>query len=176
MRRFAALFLPLVMPVLLLAACEGIQSEAKYPANRRAGSEDIVYHGERESIFGEGGFSLGKDKKKEGDSAVSITVNAYLWRASLDTISFMPLASADPFGGTIITEWYEDPSVPGERVKANIFVLGKELRTDALRVSLFRQVKSGSGWKDAAVDPKTVDALENTILTRARQIRVAEKG
>ncbi len=176
MRRFAPFYLLLVLPAFL-AGCGGIQSEAKYPAGRGPGSKDIVYHGERESIFGEGGAGLfGSKDKKGGEAGVSITVNAYLWRASLDTISFMPLASADPFGGTIITEWYEDPNVPGERVKANVFVLGKELRTDALRVSLFRQVKSGGTWRDAPVDAATVSALENTILTRARQLRVADKG
>jgi hypothetical protein len=174
MRRLAVSLAALCLFPVLLTACSGIKSEAKYPANRGAGSEDIVYHGERESIFGEGGMKLGGSKEK--DNAVSITVNAYLWRATLDTMSFMPLASADPFGGTIITEWYEDPSVPGERVKANIFIMGKELRTDGLKVSLFRQVKSGNAWKDAVVDAATIDALENTILTRARQLRVAEKG
>ena len=77
-----------------LAACSGVKTEAKYP-ERRAGDRDIVYAGEREGIFGKGGIGL-FNKKKDND-AVGITVNAYLWRAALDTVSFMPMASADPF-------------------------------------------------------------------------------
>jgi hypothetical protein len=157
-----------------LAACQGVKTEAKYPHNRQPGQNDIQYAGERQSIFGKGGMGLfGSKDKKDGTTGVGITVNAYLWRAALDTISFMPIANADPFGGTIITDWYEDPAVKGERVKANILILSRVLRTDALKVSLFRQVQAGGAWKDAPVDPKTVTALEDTILTRARQLKVA---
>ncbi len=166
-------FLIVIMSLLSLAACSGVKPEAKYP-DRRGGDRDIVYAGEREGIFGKGGMGL-FGKKKDND-AVGITVNAYLWRAALDTLSFMPMASADPFGGTIITEWYEAPETKGERIKANVLILSRELRTDALKVNLFRQIKNKSGqWQDAAVDPKTVTHLEESILTRAREMRVATK-
>jgi hypothetical protein len=174
MNRLRLLLLTLILTLpLMLGACAGGDNkvEAKYP-DRQQGDDKLVYAGERQSIFGKGGLNLFNSKKKEGNTA-GITVNAYLWRAALDTISFMPIANADPFGGTIITDWYQDPSVKGERVKANILILSRELRTDALKVSLFRQVTNGSSWKDAPVDPKTVTALENTILTRARQLKVA---
>ena len=119
---------------------------------------------------------MGLFGKKKDNDAVGITVNAYLWRAALDTVSFMPMASADPFGGTILTDWYEAPETKGERIKANILILSRELRTDALKVSLFRQIRAKNGqWQDAGVDPKTVTALEESILTRAREMRVAAK-
>jgi hypothetical protein len=171
MRRSAVLF-ALILSLFAITSCEGIKTEAKYPVRREGDKSNTVYAGEREGIFGKGGLGVfGDDKdKKQG---VGITVNAYLWRAALDTMSFMPISNADPFGGTIITDWYEDPNAKGERVKANILILSRELRTDALKVSLFRQVATKGGWKDAPVDPKTVTALENTILTRARQLKVA---
>lgn len=175
------------MPVFLIAvtsgvaACESVETKAEYPTRRRAGMQEADYNNKRQTIFGEGGLNLfgGKDKDTaSGGSGVSgITVNAYLWRASLDTINFMPIANADPFGGTILTDWYEAPEAKGERVKANIFVMGRTLRTDALKVTLFRQVKTSSGqWQDATVAPQTVTDLENAILSRARQLRVAENG
>jgi len=100
-------------------------------------------------------------------------INAYLWRASLDTMSFMPLASADPFGGIIITDWYAPPETPSERFKITVYILSQSLRADGLRVAAFRQVRSPLGaWADAAVDPKTIIDLENNILTRARQLRI----
>src|SRR5688572_6674832 len=117
MRRSGYLLALALLP-LFLNACSGIKTEAKCP-DRRPGDDDIVYHGEREGIFGKGGIGLFNKEKKDGETA-GITVNAYLWRASLDTVSFMPLASADPFGGTIITDWFEAPETKGERVKANI--------------------------------------------------------
>ena len=83
----------------------------------------------------------------------------------------MPLVSADPFGGTVITDWYEDPKTPGERFKATAYILGRERRSDAVRVSVFRQVTQGGRWVDAAVSPVTVGEIENKVLDRARKLR-----
>jgi hypothetical protein len=102
-----------------------------------------------------------------------IGVNAYLWRGTLDTISFMPLASADPFGGLIITDWYEPPESPNERLKLQVQIRDQSLRADGLKVSVFRQVRNGSEWTNAAVDPATATSLEDKILTRARELRVS---
>jgi len=100
-------------------------------------------------------------------------INAYLWRASLDTISFMPLASADPFGGIIITDWYAPPETPNERFKLTVYILSRDLRADGLRVTTFRQMRNRFGaWSDAEVNPKTIIDIENNILTRARQLRI----
>jgi hypothetical protein len=163
---------PIVMSILIgLTACSGVDSKAEYP-DRRAGDDDAVY-GKRDSIFGQNGVSL-FGGHKDDDKAVGITVNAYLWRAALDTLSFMPIDKADPFGGTILTQWYATPKMPNERAKVNVFIIGKALRTDALKVSLFRQVNQNGQWVDVAVDPATNKQLEETILTRARQIKVAE--
>jgi len=109
-----------------------------------------------------------------GGGAPGVGVNSYLWRATLDTVSFMPLASADPFGGVIITDWYSPPDEPNERFKVNIFILGRELRADGVRASVFRQDRDPSGnWVDAKVDQTTGTDLENAILTRARQMRLS---
>jgi len=117
-------------------------------------------------LFGSG------DKPGQG-GGVGIGVNSYLWRASLDTVSFMPLASADPFGGVIITDWYSPPENHNERFKVNIFILGRELRADGVRASVFHQRLDGTNWRDAAVDHNTGTDLENAILTRARQMRLS---
>lgn len=101
-----------------------------------------------------------------------IGVNAYLWRASLDTLSFMPLASADPFGGIITTDWYSAPEAPNERFKATVYILDTRLRADGLNVAINRQTLNGSNWTEAEVAPETEDQIENAILIRARQIRV----
>ncbi len=109
-----------------------------------------------------------------GGGGAGVGVNSYLWRATLDTVSFMPLASADPFGGVIITDWYSPPDQPNDRFKVNIFILGRELRADGVRASVFRQKRDASGqWADANVDAATGTDLENAILTRARQMRLS---
>lgn len=106
-------------------------------------------------------------------SGENITVNSYLWRASLDTISFLPLSTADPFGGVIITDWYSPPEAPDERFKVTVYILDRELRADGLRVAVFRQTRAPSaGWVEAKVDDKTGRDLENAILKRARQMRI----
>src|SRR5690606_33046399 len=117
------------------------------------------------SLFGAGGGG--------GSEEAGIGVNSFLWRASLDTLNFMPLASADPFGGVIITDWYSDPTTPNERFKATVYILDTRLRADALNVSIFRQQQVNGAWADAAVDPETEIQIENAILTRARQLRLS---
>lgn len=167
-----------VMALFALSACSGIKGgEAKYPtgADRAAtGGNNNIYE-KPQSIFGEGGL-LGGGKKDSKDQGAGLGVNALLWRASLDTLNFMPITSADPFGGTIITDWYSNPQTPDERVKVNVFILGRELRADGIRVSMFRQVRKGGGWQDASVDPAAPRQLEDAILTRARELRIAAQS
>lgn len=107
-------------------------------------------------------------------SAASVSVNGYLWRASLDTLSFMPLASADPYGGVIITDWYINPEKPDERFKCTVYILDARLRADGLNVAVFKQTKDSSGnWVDATSAVQTETDIENAILTRARQLRLS---
>jgi Domain of unknown function (DUF3576) len=103
----------------------------------------------------------------------TIGVNAFLWRASLETLAFMPMAQVDSNGGVIATDWYANPQAPGERVKVTVYILDRELRADALRVSAVRQVGQGGSWIDAPVRAGTVQKLEETILARARDMRRA---
>jgi hypothetical protein len=105
-------------------------------------------------------------------ATATASVNAYLWRASLDTIDFMPIEAADPVAGLITTEWYGNPQVPEERFKTNVYILDTALRADALRVSVFRQQLTNAGWIDAPINPATAREIENAILTRARQLRL----
>ena len=106
-----------------------------------------------------------------------IGVNSYLWRATLDTLAFMPLTSADPYGGVIITDWYANPEQPGERFKATVYILDTRLRADGLNVTVFKQTRdTGGGWVDAPVAGQTETDIENAILTRARQLRLSNVG
>ncbi len=110
-------------------------------------------------------------EKASTDSSSGLGVNAFLWRGTLETLKFMPLVSADPFGGVIITDWWTPPASPAERFKATAYVLGRQLRADAIRVSLFRQTQQGGQWVDAPVDPAKPTELENMVLAKARELR-----
>ncbi len=102
-----------------------------------------------------------------------VAVNAYLWRSSLDSLSFMPMEQTDPFAGIIKTGWYTPPSTPNERLKVSVFILDTRLRAEAVRVSIFKEAKKPTGeWTTATVDPETVTKLENVILDRARQLKI----
>ena len=120
-------------------------------------------------------FNLGTGGKSanqnDGGAGTGLGVNAYLWRGTLDTLSFMPLASADPFGGVVITDWYQPPASQGERFKATAYILGRQLRADGVKVSIFRQVNQGGQWVDAVVNPSVATELENKVLERARALR-----
>jgi hypothetical protein len=174
LKPFFALFIAVTM--LALGACSGdkIETEAKYPTGYDRNQTGGDIYAKPTSVFGAGGM-FGRSKTGEGGDS-GIGVNSFLWRASLDTVSFMPLASADPFGGTILTDWYSPPENPNERYKANVFILGKQLRSDGVRVRIFKQQQTKGGWKDINVDDGTGRQLEDAILTRARQLRVAQLG
>ncbi len=100
------------------------------------------------------------------------TVNRFLWAASLETLDFLPVDTADPISGLLLTDWYQNPEAPDERFKINVYILDSALRADALRVSVFRQERDGAGWRDAGVNPATAREIENAILSRARQLRL----
>ncbi|NNC71711.1 MAG: DUF3576 domain-containing protein [Sphingomonadaceae bacterium] len=116
----------------------------------------------------------GNDRPVQGLAPAQIStigVNSYLWRAALDTVSFMPLAQTDSSGGVIVTDWYANPAAPTERMKLTITILDQDLRADALAVAASRQLYNGSQWLEAPVQAATVQRLEEIILTRARELR-----
>jgi len=160
----------ILLALLLVAACAQGRyvEEDEYNDPRKDNmTRGGLFGAEGLTIFGFGGRSSGRD---EGGGALG--VNAFLWRGALDTLSFMPLSSADPFGGVIITDWYSPPEAPDERFKVTAYILGRQLRADGVRVSVFRQVNSRGQWVDVPVTPDMATALEDKILLRARDLRV----
>jgi hypothetical protein len=131
------------------------------PLGSSAGITVFGIEKSREEAAGGGGIGGG----------TGVNVNAYLWRAALDTLSFMPIASADPFGGTVITDWYSPPAASSERFRAQALLMGRTLRSDGVRVQVFRQVQQAGNWVDAPVAASTASDLEDKVLARARELR-----
>jgi uncharacterized protein DUF3576 len=183
MKYLGTLLLALVAASVLAACDDGDVKEQRSGASGDRTRRDMATglggrNSDTGSLFGPGGIFGSKADKKVGGEGVGVAVNAYLWRASLDTINFIPLVSADPFGGVIITDWYTPAESPNERMKVQITILDRELRADGVRVAVFKQQTGpkGGGWVDAQVDPRTNIDIENAILTRARQLRIAQGG
>ncbi|MEM9736477.1 MAG: DUF3576 domain-containing protein, partial [Pseudomonadota bacterium] len=166
---------------LMLAACgggnyEAVEDDAPIggPQRERAGESD-------ESIFGEGGFSLSAIRSgfgllEPGQGGGSLPVNKFLWQASLDTLSFLPLISTDPYTGVIATDWGSTAEAPGERFKVTAYIVNPNLAASSLKVAVFREARTEEGlWVPAPVNPETAVKLEDAILVRARQIRVASE-
>ena len=168
-------------------AAERAADEARQQEWRnRTGAHDDEWS---EFVYKKGGGYSGPDESsglgglgslfssKKSDSTASggvsgVGVNSYLWRATLDTVSFMPLASADPFGGVILTDWHATPDAPGERFKLNIRILGRSLRADGIKVTTFRQIQDRMGsWANARIPTTTNQKIENAILFKARELR-----
>ncbi|HWK46849.1 MAG TPA: DUF3576 domain-containing protein [Stellaceae bacterium] len=172
MQNKRSFFFTIAALVVVLAGCGDIRPDTSTASRENAHSDLNSANG---NILGEGGMLSGlfNGSDKKDPNGGGIGVNSYLWRASLDTVSFMPLASADPFGGVIITDWYSPPETPKERFKINIYILDRQLRADGVRATVFRQQQAPDGrWVDAPTEANTGSNFENTILTRARQIRM----
>lgn len=171
----------LAASLLALAACGtseggGVADTTQTPQGH---FEKDVDDPTRETIFGPGGLNTLFDPNAVSETPGSggIGVNAFLWRASLDTFAFLPPFSADPLGGVIIYDWYSPPQTPNERFKVTVYVLDTRLRADGVKVAVFRQARDVYGeWTEVEVDPAMVTQLENAVLTRARQIRIAQLG
>ena len=170
-------YLMLASLTAVVAACGYAKPNPTDPAYQGLGSPTDPFS---TKVGGEGGlFDIGAGKTRNhsgGGGGGGIGVNAFLWRGALDTLSFLPLTSADPFGGVIITDWYTPADAQGERFKATAYILGRELRSDGIRVSVFRQVSHGGRWVDAPVASAVQGELENKVLERARKMREQASG
>lgn len=160
----------------VLAGCGSVGENLRTP-NLDEYNDDSRRARVRGRLGGEDGFLiLGTDRSNRAradqvETGSGIGVNAFLWRATLDTLSFMPLASADPFGGVIITDWHSPPGVPNERFRATAYIMGRQLRSDGVRVALFRQELRNGAWVDSPVSPSTAAEIEDQVLNRARELR-----
>ena len=177
MVRKALSFASVILVAGVVAGCSAdVQPPEGYASSEKQ-DKDWERYG---TIHGGEGFTLfsslngGDDEASSAGPGAALGVNPFLWRASLETTDFMPLSQTDPVGGVIITDWYAPPEAPDERFKLTVYVLDRELRADAVRVSVFRQERAEQGgWVDAAVDPATAARIEDNILTLARELRVA---
>ncbi len=182
------LFIALALLGLSLTACDGIKVEEAKPRvteqRERIRAESGTIHGNPKGFVL---YSTREDAGTDEQNGVSenatstkvtprLSVNSYLWQASLESLDFMPLAQADSSGGVIITDWYAPSETPDERFKVTVYILDSDLRADALKVNVFRQVDSDKGWVDAAVVDETATGLEDNILTRARELRLTTEG
>ena len=165
------------LAVLVVVGCAGVSVEEPV---LRPTTQDERQREQYGTATGESGMVLFSTRPREqqdgGGGAPGIGVNVYLWRAALETIDFMPLVQADPFGGVIITDWHSPAGNPDERFKLTVYILDRVLRADAVRVSVFRQTSGENGWVDAQVEPVTATGIEDSILTRARELRIAALG
>jgi alpha-beta hydrolase superfamily lysophospholipase len=131
------------------------------------------------AVLAVAGCGGGRERPRADYAAAQVSnigVNSYLWRATLETLAFMPLLQADSSGGVIVTDWYPNPDNPGERVKLSVTILDDDLRADALRVAASREVLQGGNWVSATVQAATVQRLEDIILTKARDLRRSSIG
>lgn len=171
--------------VIVLSACDGVKLEQAEPRvteqKERIRQQSGTVHGNDKGIViysnrEEDGESEGILAPKDGEAPAGnglVAANAYLWQASLESLDFLPLLQADSRGGVIISDWYAPAETPDERFKVTVYILDQALRADALKVAVFRQTHGKSGWVDAEVDKATATGLEDNILKRARELRLA---
>mgnify|MGYP005744112567 FL=1 len=165
----------LLLSIIILASCSTLSEgdTSSFPKDAEGMRAE-----RRGKITGEEGLVLfGGDDDDDKASGSGIGVNSFLWRATLDTIGFMPIDVADPFGGVITTEYYEDPAAAGERFKINALIMDERLRADGVKVTVFKQTIDEAGtWREAAVDKDVARQIEDKILTRARELRIQQTG
>ena len=157
-----------VAGLLSLSACGGVQTAAPAVNNYETGTIGTSAANSTGALL-----TIGQGISAGGGATSNVQVNAFLWRATLDTLAFMPLASADPFGGVVITDWYSPPAAPNTRFKANAYILSKNLTASAIQVSVFEQAQQDGQWVDVQADPAIASGLENRILARAADLQAA---
>ena len=155
----------LIFSLALLTACSSIQSETNTSSTKKEPEGSFI------TGRSEPGVTFSDLTGNSRNEFAGIPVNALLWRASLDIASILPIDDIDVFSGTILTDWYSLPSNQNEQIKLAIFVLDKELRSDAIRVIVYVETRNGDNWEDNGIDNVLATKLEDLILTRARELR-----
>ena len=151
---------------VLVASCQNMDVKQQYPQTIRDQRDESFG-----KITGSEGIVLGGKKRRS--EAVGITVNSFLWRASLEAASNLPILIVDPFSGVITTDWYKVHNDSKEKFKLNIVISSDVIRADAVKVSVFKQIHGKSGWVDDGINNTMSIEIENKILTRARQLKIA---
>ncbi len=152
---------PLLFPLLaLIAACSGIEP----PSPKKDDGPVSI-------ITGKSGGTKISEFFGNSQETVGMPVNALLWRAALDILSFVPIEDVDTFGGSIITDWHSLPSDTSQRIKIAVFIVGRELRSDAVSARVYVQNLINDLWVQSGRDEELERKLEDLILTRARELR-----
>ena len=186
-RDFLVLIISVFCTLLLLGGCSSLDFDSgnvdytypeEDPVTGYYEPPSITKRNKERKLFGPDGINIGGNiNTGKQQTGAAIGVNSFLWRASLSAVSSVPLESADPFGGVILTEWYSPIDNPQERFKVTIYILDQQLRADAVEVTVFREQKSQQGeWLRAPTNPDTASKLEDLILTKARALRVRDLG
>ncbi|AIL65186.1 hypothetical protein NOVO_04015 [Rickettsiales bacterium Ac37b] len=176
MKKISNFYLVSIILISLLLGCKNAKVESVYPKDAETMREERV--GSLVNEDPEGGIVLfGAGSSSSKNASNNSRVNNYLWYASLSVLDFMPIQSSDSAGGVLVTDWYEHPRVPGERIKVNVLILGPELRAEALKVKVFKQRLNNKifVWRDIEVSDSVARELEDKILTKARQLRIAQE-
>ena len=164
------IYLAAVVSLSALAGC-GVETKTEFPVDDVTGKPLGRGETPEPGLFGSSGIFGGSDSGAGGDA--QLPVNKYLWRATLDTLAFLPLSSTDPYGGVIVTDWGATPQTPNERFKVSAYITSAVLKPQSLRVVVNKQARDAGGqWVAAPVAATTARQLENAILTRARQIKI----
>jgi hypothetical protein len=162
----------LLFSLLALTTCANVRPNPTQPYIIPGGPGDTSFS----RAGGEDSGTIFRYPPDRSVSAYGIGINAFLWRGALETLGALPLASADPFGGVILTDWYSPPNAPGERFKETVLILGRDLNGNAVRVNVFRQVNQNGRWVDAPVSPTVQADIRNRVLDRARALRQQSVG
>ena len=115
-------------------------------------------------------LELGGSKNNSGSA---MPVNAILWRASLEIVSLIPISEVDTFAGTIVSDWHSLATNQNERLKITVFVLDRELRSDAIKAVVYiqKRLRKDAPWGNTLRDKTFARKIEDLILDRAREIR-----
>lgn len=160
---------------LVVTGCNSIVTDAPNPGefDPETSGGGLRSDGETSTLSDIPGFNIFGDGSSGGGGLGAI--NQHLWRASLDTLAFLPLSTTDPFTGVIATDWASTPDAPEERFKVTAYVTGTALAANTLKVAVFREIRDPTGaWTTAAVSGATARQLEDAILVKARELRIAE--
>ena len=157
-----------------LVSCSKIEIKKEYPKTAEQKEEERVG-----KLTGEGLFLVNSGQPEQSTTNSRIKVNSYLWKATLDSISFMPLNSTDSSGGVIITDWYSLNDNSEERYKVNVFILGQELKSDSIKINVYKQKLNKNGrWEQQTFysnNNKIADKIKENIIHRARTLKVVAK-
>ena len=154
----------LITILLMISSCSNYKSVFSSKVNDKTQKPILVLEDTRKDVL--------LSKIINPQNLDNVNVNGYLWRATLNILSFVPLISTDALSGTIITDWYVNKNIQNQRLKITVNINTNELKSESIKIKVEIQNFKNNIWSQPLTSNSLATQIEDSILNEARNLKL----